>query len=357
MKACLISGFALILFSVPLVSQTATASSVSAPELVQHAKSGDAKAQFELGRAYEDGKGMPQDDTLAAEWFRKSAEQGNALAQNSLGVMYALGRGVQRDKVEAVRWYKKASRQGQAEGIYNVAISYYNGEGIGEDIVASYAWMMVAKRKGDAQAAEALQNIGEQLHNRFDLSKFKLAEMYEKGDEIPQDRPAAVALYLEVAEKLPRDSLYTGPAQYRLCQLYALGQGVPQDFAQAKSWCKQSAIGQAYIALGRMAEKGIGQEKNLGEAADFYKQAAAQDLKDGYMEAGRLKMEIGSHDEQKNAYFWYYLATKGKISGAEEKLKEASAHLKEKEIKEQIKQADEWKRMMHPERVNNLKKH
>ncbi len=197
MKVLLIPSFALILFSVPAVSQTATVSPVSASELVQHAKSGDAKAQFELGRAYEDGKGMPQDDTLAAEWFRKSADQGNALAQNSLGVMYALGRGVQRDKVEAVRWYKKASRQGQAEGIYNVAISYYNGEGIGEDIVASYAWMMVAKRKGDAQAAEALQNIGEQLHNRFDNSKFKLAELYEKGDEIPQDLPAAVALYLK----------------------------------------------------------------------------------------------------------------------------------------------------------------
>jgi uncharacterized protein len=326
-------------------------------ELIKAAEAGNAKAQFELGRAYEDGKGMPQDDTRAAEWFRKSADQGNALAQNSLGVMYALGRGVQRDKVEAVRWYKKASRQGQAEAIYNVAISYYNGEGVGEDIVASYAWMMVAKRKGDAQAAEALQNIGEQLHNRFDNSKFKLAGLYEKGDEIPQDLPAAVALYLEVAGHSSRDSSYPSPAQYRLCQLYATGQGVPQDYAQAKSWCKKSGMAQAYLALGRMAESGLGQEKNLGEAADFYKQAAIGELRDGYMEAGRVKMEIGSHDEQKNAYFWYYLAVQRKIPGADEKLKEAGAHLKEKEIKEQAKQADEWVKMHLPERMDQLKKH
>ncbi len=106
-----------------------------------------------------------------------------------------------------------------------------------------------------------------------------------------------------------------------------------------------------------MAENGLGQEKNLGEAADFYKQAAIGELRDGYMEAGRVEMAIGSHDEQKNAYFWYYLAVKRKIPGADEKLNEASAHLKEKEIKEQIKQADEWAKMSLPDRMNHLKKH
>jgi hypothetical protein len=75
------------------------------------------------------------------------------------------------------------------------------------------------------------------------------------------------------------------------------------------------------------------------------------------MEAGRVKMEIGSHDEQKNAYFWYYLAVKRKIPGADEKLKEAAVHLKEKEIKEQTKQADEWTKMKLPERMNQWKKH
>jgi TPR repeat protein len=355
MKALLLFTFAAAFFARALVAQTAPTPFTQ--EMVQRAESGDAKAQFELGRAYEDGKGVPQDDDQAAGWFHKAADQGNAQAQNSLGVMYALGRGVQRDKQEAVRWYKKASRQGQAEAIYNVAISYYNGEGVGEDVVASYAWMMAAKRKGDAQAAEALQNIGGQLHNRFDNSKFKLAGLYEKGDEIPQDLPAAVALYLEVAGHSSIDSAYPRPAQYKLCQLYLTGQGMPQDYAQAKAWCKKSGIVQAYIVLGQMAESGLGQEKNLGEAADFYKQATLTGLKDGYMEAGRVKMEIGSHDELKNAYFWYYLAVKRKIPGAEEKLQEASAHLKDKEIKEQIKQADEWTKMKLPERMNQLKKH
>jgi hypothetical protein len=46
-----------------------------------------------------------------------------------------------------------------------------------------------------------------------------------------------------------------------------------------------------------------------------------------------------------------------KIPGAEEKLQEASAHLKDKEIKEQIKQADEWTKMKLPDRMDQWKKH
>jgi TPR repeat protein len=352
MKVSLVCISVLLVFAVPAPCQSATPSA----ELTQHAQSGDAQAQFEVGRAYEAGKGVQQDDERAVEWFRKSADQGNAQAQNSLGVMYALGRGVKRDKEEAVRWYKKAARQGSAEGIYNVAISYYNGEGVGEDVVAAYAWMMVAQRKGDPQAGEALKHIGEQLNNRVDRSKFNLARLYEKGEDIPQDMPAAVTLYIELAQ--PKEfSWYASESQYKLCQLYAAGEGVPQDYALAKSWCKKSQKAFAYEVLGRMAEKGMGQEKNLREAIDFYKSAAAREVPDGYLDTGRLEMEIGSHEGEKNAYFWYYLAARRKIPGADQKLQEAAAHLNDKEIAEQQKGAAAWLKLVLVERERNLKKH
>jgi TPR repeat protein len=216
-----------VLISVLLLSaMSAVCQSTGTPpisELAQHAESGDAQAQFELGRAYEDGKGVAQDDEQAVQLFRKSADQGNAQAQNALGVMYALGRGVQRDKEEAVRWYKKAAKQGLAEGIYNVAISYYNGEGVEENIALACTWMMVAQRRGDAQAAEAMKHISEQLNNRIDRSKFDLAVLYEKGEDVPQDLPAAVAIYLETARLDHRQSIFASAAQYKLCQLYAAG--------------------------------------------------------------------------------------------------------------------------------------
>src|SRR4051794_7223029 len=187
----------LLAIALALPSSLARQSAVPTQQLLQNAESGDAQAQFELGRAYQDGKSVEQNDDKAVEWLHKSADQGNAPAQNAMGVMYALGRGVQRDKEEAVRWYKKAAKQGLPEGIYNVAISYYNGEGVDENTALAYTWMMVAQRKGDPQATEAIKHIGEQLNNRVDRSKFDLAVLYEKGEEVPRDLPAAVALFRE----------------------------------------------------------------------------------------------------------------------------------------------------------------
>lgn len=333
------------------------ADAAPSPELVRHAESGDAQAQFELGRAYEDGVGVAQDDERAAQWFRKSADQGNARGQNALGVMYALGRGVQRDKEEAVRWYKKAAKQGLAEGIYNVAISYYNGEGSEENTALAYTWMMLAQRKGDTQAAEAMKHIGEQLNNRIDRSKFDLALLYEKGEEVPQDLPAAVALYLEIARLDHRQSIFASTAQYKLCQLYAAGKGVQQDYAEARSWCKKSELPFAYIVLGRMAEKGVGQEKSPWDALEFYRNAAALGVPDGYMDTARLETESGSHEGEKNAYFWYLIATKYKIAEAGTRLTEAATRLNEREKAEQQKQAAEWLKVSLAVRVRDIKKH
>ena len=43
---------------------------------------------------YNEGKGVPEDDTEAARWFRRAARLGNAYAQYNLGYIYAYGEGV-----------------------------------------------------------------------------------------------------------------------------------------------------------------------------------------------------------------------------------------------------------------------
>ena len=81
--------------------------------LKAQATAGDAGAQFALGSAYEEGRGVPADDRQAAWWYRQAAQQGHADAQCSLGVLYASGRGVVQDDKEAVKWYRLAAEQGQ----------------------------------------------------------------------------------------------------------------------------------------------------------------------------------------------------------------------------------------------------
>ena len=55
------------------------------------ADQGDAIGQFNLGRAYYKGHGVPQDFAEAARLFRMAADQGDADAQTALDVMNEKG--------------------------------------------------------------------------------------------------------------------------------------------------------------------------------------------------------------------------------------------------------------------------
>ena len=53
---------------------------------------------------FQAGRGVPQNYTGAALWYRRAAEQGDRLAQYSLGLLYDKGQGVPRDVIEASKW-------------------------------------------------------------------------------------------------------------------------------------------------------------------------------------------------------------------------------------------------------------
>ncbi len=53
------------------------------------AERGNAAAQTYLGLLFETGRGVPQNYTEAAMWYRRAAEQGDSRAQYSLGLLTA----------------------------------------------------------------------------------------------------------------------------------------------------------------------------------------------------------------------------------------------------------------------------
>src|SRR5262245_47284217 len=55
-------------------------------ELRPVAERGDPDAQLLLSMLYDSGKGVPQDQAIAASWYRKAAEQKHLVAQLYLGV-------------------------------------------------------------------------------------------------------------------------------------------------------------------------------------------------------------------------------------------------------------------------------
>jgi len=330
-------------------------------ELVKRAQSGEADAQLELGRAYEDGKGFPQDDDSAMIWIRKAAEQGNAKAQSSLGAMYAVGRGVAKDNVEAVRWYKKAAKQGLPEGMYNVSISYFNGEGVTADLNLSYAWMLAAQRYGDSQADEALKHISEEMSGHIELGKLKLGEMYERGEELPQDLASAAEIYLEFAHKEYRQSQLAPGAQFKMCQMYATGAGVPLNLGEAKSWCKKAGqpphgsgapvIQNALLVLARIAEE----EKNTAEAEGWYEKAIRARDGRGFLPLAKLKMQEGPSGDRE-AYFWLYLAKEFNVAGSDVQLQQVAARLSADDIKKEEKRAFQWLQKYVPQKTKGMKR-
>jgi TPR repeat protein len=72
--------------------------------LIPLAEQGVAAAQSYLGFMFETGRGVPQNYTEAAMWYRRAAEQGDSAAQYSLGLLYDKGFGVPRDVIEAGKW-------------------------------------------------------------------------------------------------------------------------------------------------------------------------------------------------------------------------------------------------------------
>jgi len=107
--------------------------------------------------------------TALREWL-PLAEQGVVTAQYNLGFAYDEGYGVPQNDAEAVKWYRKAAERGFAQAQYNLGVMYYFGEGVSVNNVKAYMWWLLAEAQGDEGAAGNLDIIKEQM-TLADISK------------------------------------------------------------------------------------------------------------------------------------------------------------------------------------------
>ncbi len=78
------------------------------PKLQAAADKGHEKAQYRLGRCYDKGYGVREDDKKAFEWYMKAARQDYAKAMYQVGRCYLKGKGVTANETEARKWLKRA---------------------------------------------------------------------------------------------------------------------------------------------------------------------------------------------------------------------------------------------------------
>lgn len=114
------------------------------PKLEAAAKAGHKKAQYRLGRCYDKGRGVAENETKAFQWYAKSAAQGYAKAQYQLGDCYKDGDGVTKDRQKAVEYFTKAAKQDNADAQFALGKCYLKGKGVEADQKKAKTWLTKA---------------------------------------------------------------------------------------------------------------------------------------------------------------------------------------------------------------------
>lgn len=202
-----------------------------------------------------DGKGVPEDRTVAAKWYRVAADQGHADAQHGLSNCYWLGWGVTQDYAEAARWNRKAAEQGHTDAQLSLGISYAVGKGVSQDYSEAVKWYLKAAEQANAEA----QN--------------RLACCYWHGRGVLKDSAVALKWFRKAAEQ------GLAVAQYSLGVCYENSQGTEQDCVKAAKWfCKaaEQGVSEAQRRIAACYYYGIGIERDFVESEKWYRKAADQ---------------------------------------------------------------------------------
>ena len=139
-------------------------------------------AQFRCAQMYYNGEGTAPNQAKALHWYEKAAMQGHKDAQFECGKLYHHGKGVAHDMGKAVDWFQKAAQQGIVKAMYNLAVMYYNGDGMPTDMKAAYTWFEQAANRNHVKA------------------QYKCAEMLYNGD-VPKNRERARMWFQRVASQ------------------------------------------------------------------------------------------------------------------------------------------------------------
>ena len=213
-----------------------------------------APAELVLAHMLRRGEIGAPDGEQALRHLRSAAHRGSARAQFELGVAYDRGVGVTQNYATAAIWYEKAAAQGLTEAIYNLATLFDEGLGAPKDHAAALAWYRQAARAGNALAEN---NIG---------------NLHEKGLGVPQDYVRAVGWYAKAAAR------GLAIAQNNLATMYHLGHGVARDFKAAARWYRMAAEQGEQSAqnnLGLLLANGLGVARDLVTATKWFLVAAS----------------------------------------------------------------------------------
>jgi uncharacterized protein len=330
-------------------AQTTSSNRLSPGEIKQlqaMAQAGNPAAQLDLAKAYDDGNSVPQSNKLAAKWYRAAAEQGDAAAQTNLGLMLRAGRGVEQDKTEALKWYHRAAKQKYPNAMFHLGTAYYNGDGTSIDDVTAYAWFLLAQSFGNQSADDAVKRMKEERRDLQPEAFEKIGDMYQKGDELPQESGEAVNWYRKAADE------GAAPVQFKLASLLLEGKAGPPDYVEIRDLCEKAAKSRyspATYCMGELYRRGLGVERNFSKAALWFTDAANLGHALSALRLGEMYWRgEGLKQDKIAAFAFIYMAAASDVPQAKQERERLEKELTPKELEKGKARAEEWSRRHHP---------
>ena len=116
----------------------------------------DAEALYNEGKALYDAK----DYVAALAKLKPAAEKGHKKAQYRVGRCYDKGHGVEENNQEAFKWYSKSAQQGYYKAEYQLARAYIKGKGVTADEKKARSWVKkaVGGKKHGTEMLEEIKN-------------------------------------------------------------------------------------------------------------------------------------------------------------------------------------------------------
>lgn len=252
------------------------------------AQKGNEEGMFELGCAYDFGRGLNQNKNEAFKWYEKAAEQGHNQAMGYLGYAYKNGEGTEQDYRQAFYWYVEATKNDENDfAMKEVADMYRNGEGVDKSDVMAFSWYRKAADKGNAEAmlwlgiyyeiggTDINQDANQALYwykraaneGNDAIAMYRAASLYEDYENYS----VAIEWYKKAIDTYEDDDY--DDAMLGLGRSYR----AINNYSEAMKWLKKAAnIGNAGAmnCIGLMYDSGEGVPENGNIALNWYQQAA-----------------------------------------------------------------------------------
>ncbi len=165
--------------------------------------------------------------------------------------VYQLGRAVEEagDHARAAELYEEAAAAGHVMGVYRLGYLHLIGRGMPVDVEKAVTFFETAAAEGETYAMNSL------------------ARLYAAGEGVPQDQDRAIDLFLQAAAQ--GNTYAYNNLGYLLAEDGQPDRALPlfQASAEAGDVYGYNNMGYAY-------QNGIGVEPDLGQAIDWYEQAA-----------------------------------------------------------------------------------